>query len=109
MEIKLKTTPADENERTIRDEHGALWKYSASESVYGIFPATTKGLDGKDIHAFYKNGALFIVNWSDARHYFNSMNRSPGEQSAVRGRSPSNETRDLQRTQRKDDSLCSAM
>lgn len=72
MEIKLKTRPADENKRTIRDEHWALWQYSAFKSLHGIFPATTKGLDGEDIHAFYKNGVLFMVNWSDARNYFNS-------------------------------------
>ncbi len=63
---------------------GLYGRYRTSKSVCGIFRATTKGLDGKDIHAFYKNGALFIVNWSDARDYFNSSNCSPGNQSRDR-------------------------
>jgi hypothetical protein len=74
MEIKLKTTPADDNGQTILDEHGALWKYSGPEPAHGIFLAITKGLDGEDIQGFYQNGTLFIVSLSDARKYFNSVN-----------------------------------
>ncbi len=74
MEIKLKTTLADDKGQSVLDEHGALWKYSGPKPAHGIFLATTKGLDGEDIQAFYQNGTLFIVNWSDAKNYFNSMN-----------------------------------
>lgn len=74
MEIKLKTTPADGNGENILDEYGTLWKYSGPQPSPEIFLATTKGLDGEDIHGFYRNGTLFIVNWSDAKNYFNSLN-----------------------------------
>jgi hypothetical protein len=74
MEIKLKTTRADEREDIFLDEHGALWKYSGPKVVHGIFLATTKGSNGQSIHGYYQNGTLFIVNWTDARNYFNSMN-----------------------------------
>lgn len=74
MEIKLKTKPAHDIGQTILDEHGALWRYSGPKPAHGIFLATTKGLDGGDIQGFYQNGTLFIVNWSDAKNYFNSMN-----------------------------------
>jgi hypothetical protein len=73
MEIKLKTTRPDESGETILDEHGALWNYSGPKSANGIFPATTKGLSGEDIFGFYQNGALFIVNRTDARDHFNSI------------------------------------
>ncbi|MGO9569098.1 MAG: hypothetical protein ACLP5H_16300 [Desulfomonilaceae bacterium] len=78
MEIKLKTTPADDNGEAILDEHGALWKYSGLKAAHGIFMATTKGLDGEAIQGFYQSGTLFIVNLSDARKYFNSVNSENG-------------------------------
>ena len=74
MEIKLKTAPSDVETGIIVDEYGALWKYSGPKPAHGIFRATTKGLDGEDIQGFYQNGTLFILNWSDAKNYFNSMN-----------------------------------
>lgn len=73
MEIKLKTTPVDENGQTLVDEYGALWNYLGPRAVHGIFMATTKGSDGEDIHGFFQNGILFIVTCSDAKNYFNSM------------------------------------
>jgi hypothetical protein len=74
MEIKLKTTPIDQDGETLLDEYGTVWKHSGHKPVHGIFTATTKGTAGEDIHGFYQNGAVFIVNRSDARNYFNSMN-----------------------------------
>ena len=74
MEIKLKAAPSDADKGIIVDEYGALWRYSGPETAHGIFLATTKGLDGEAIQGFYQNRTLFIVNWSDAKKYFNSMN-----------------------------------
>jgi hypothetical protein len=73
MEIKLKTIVSAESKEMIIDEFGVSWNYLAPEAAYDILPATTKGLDGDTIQGFYQNGALFIVNLSDARKYFGSL------------------------------------
>jgi hypothetical protein len=73
MELKLKTAPPDEGRETIVDEHGALWRYSGQKLPHGIFPVTTKGSAGEEIHGYYKSGTLFMVNGTDIRNYFNSM------------------------------------
>ena len=75
MEVKLKIASVDDiNKRIIVDEYGALWSYSGPGGADGIFLATTNGLLGEAIQGFYQNGTLFIVNLSDARKYFSSMN-----------------------------------
>ena len=74
MEIKLKTILAGESGEAIVDEYGFLWNCLAAKAPHGILSATTKGLDGETIQGFYQNGTLFIVNLSDARKYFGSMN-----------------------------------
>ncbi|MGO9117826.1 MAG: hypothetical protein ACLQPD_09475 [Desulfomonilaceae bacterium] len=74
MEIKLKTASSDADKGIVVDEYGALWNYTGPKPAHGIFLATTKGLNGESIQGFYQNGTLFIVNLSDARKYFSSMN-----------------------------------
>lgn len=73
MEIKLKTILSAESREMIIDEYGVLWNYLAPKAAYGTLPATAKGLDGDTIQGFYRNGALFIVNLSDAKKYFGSL------------------------------------
>jgi hypothetical protein len=74
MEIRLKVAPSDADTGIIVDEYGALWKYSGPKRGHAPFLATTKGLDGEAIQGFYQNGTLFIVDVSDARKYFRSVN-----------------------------------
>ncbi len=77
VEIKLKTMLSGENREMVIDEHGVLWKYLGPGATHGILSATTNGIDGQAIQRFYQNGTLFIVNLSDARKYFRSMNWEP--------------------------------
>ena len=74
MEIKLKTASSDADTGIVVDEYGALWNLLGPKPAHGIFLATAKGLKGESIQGFYQNGTLFIVNLSDARKYFSSMN-----------------------------------
>jgi hypothetical protein len=73
MEIKLKTTLADPDKGLVVDEHGVLWKHVTSKPVHGIFPATTEGVNGESIRGFYRDGSLFILDVSEARKYFSSI------------------------------------
>ncbi len=73
MEIKLKTTLADPDTGLIVDEHGVLWNQLSPKPKHGIFPATTEGMDGEAIRGFYRNGSLFILDLSEAKKYFSSM------------------------------------
>jgi hypothetical protein len=72
MEIKLKTTPPVSATGAIVDEYGVSWNLSGAKVARDIFLATAQGPDGASIGGFYKNGALFIVNLSDAKKYFSS-------------------------------------
>jgi hypothetical protein len=74
MEIKLKVAPSDTDADIMVDEYGALWKYSGPKRVHALLPATTKARDGEAIQGYYQNGALFIVDASEARKYFSSVN-----------------------------------
>ncbi len=73
MEIKLKTTLADPGRGLVVDEHGVLWNHVTSKPVHGIFPATTESVNGESIRGFYRDGSLFILDLSEAKKYFNSM------------------------------------
>jgi hypothetical protein len=84
MEIRLKASPSDTDTGIIVDEYGALWKfvdeygalwkYSGPKRVHSLFLATAKGLGCEAVQGFYQNGTLFIVDVSDARKYFSSVN-----------------------------------
>jgi hypothetical protein len=44
------------------------------DALRHFFPMGTTRLDGEAIQGFYQNGTLFIVDVSDARRYFSSVN-----------------------------------
>jgi len=73
MEIKLKTAPGLGEMEIIVDEFGASWN-PGPKVAQGISLATTRGLDGEPISAYYRDGTLFIVNLSDAKRYFGKTN-----------------------------------